>query len=164
MDRFSCRDPDATARAGKKLGECLTQEGGDRGFVLGLIGELGAGKTLFVQGIAAGLGVPNEVRVTSPTFTLINEYHGGKRSLFHADLYRIEHAAELRELGLDDLCRGIVVVAIEWCDRFPVLPRDHLLVTIEITGADERALTASASGMTSRFVADCWERALAFSD
>src|SRR6187397_786060 len=90
--------PEATQRAACALASHLAP-----GDAIGLVGDLGAGKTCFVQGLARGLGVPDSVRVTSPTFTLINEHRGGRLPLFHVDLYRIEREAELAHIGLDDL-------------------------------------------------------------
>lgn len=144
--------PDQTAALAASLATCLQP-----GDLVGMIGDLGAGKTLFVQGLAHGLAVPPSVRVTSPTFTLINEYHGGRLPVYHADLYRLVNEAELDELGLDELCRrGDGVVVVEWVDRFAVLPADHLLVEIEVRGASERGLRCSAHGPRSRALLDAW--------
>src|SRR5690348_17693831 len=105
---------------GERLGRALRA-----GDVVGLIGPLGAGKTTFVQGLARGAGVPPERHVASPTFALVNE-HPGRVSLVHADLYRINVAAELDELGLSDAFDR-AAVAIEWLDRFPEsTPADRL--------------------------------------
>lgn len=89
------------------------------GEVLALCGELGAGKTHFVKGLAAGLGVTTEA--TSPTFTLIHEYPGGRLPLFHFDLYRLEMEEELLRIGFDDYLDAGGVLAIEWADKFPAL-------------------------------------------
>lgn len=132
------------------------------GDTLGLVGNLGAGKTCFVQGLARGLGVPPSVRVTSPTFTIVNELRGGRVTLHHVDLYRIEHDAELDHIGLDDLWRaGAGIVAVEWCDRFPVLPVDHLQIQIEVVGEEERALVAEGTGPRGNELAAAWIDALA---
>jgi tRNA threonylcarbamoyladenosine biosynthesis protein TsaE len=134
--------PDQTRELGEALGRVARP-----GDLIALVGNLGAGKTLLVQALARGLGVPAEVAVVSPTFTLINEYDGGRTRLYHADLYRIEKEIELDELGLDEMCRrGDGVVVVEWADRFRVFPRDHLTVTIEVTGDDDRQLTVTAGG------------------
>lgn len=87
--------------------------------VLALTGELGAGKTCFVQGLAAGLGVPLDCYVRSPSFTLMNEYGGGRLPLYHFDFYRLNDAAELADLGLEEYFDGEGVTVIEWADRFP---------------------------------------------
>jgi tRNA threonylcarbamoyladenosine biosynthesis protein TsaE len=153
---YPCRSPDDTSRAGAALARCLRP-----GDLLGLIGDLGAGKTLLVQGLARGLAVPPDVRVTSPTFTLINEYHGGAMPLYHVDLYRIEREAELDELGLDEICRrGDGVVCVEWCDRYAVLGRDYLEIRIDISGASERRISAVGHGPRSRAVLADWAGAL----
>ena len=124
--------------------------------MIGLIGDLGAGKTCFVQGLARALGVPEAVRVTSPTFTIINQYRGGRLPLDHVDLYRIEQDRELHEIGLDDLFRAGGVVAVEWCDRFPVLPADHLEVRLAVTGDETRALDAVGRGARAVELAGAW--------
>lgn len=101
------------------------------GDVIALIGDLGAGKTVFVQGLARGLSVPHSVAVTSPTFTLVNEYPGGRHTLYHVDLYRLSSESELEDVGLDELYRQDAVVAVEWFDRFPAAaPAEYLEVRI----------------------------------
>lgn len=111
------------------------------GDVIGLVGDLGAGKTTFVQGLAAGLGAGP---ATSPTFTLVHIYEGGRLPLAHVDLYRLDREAELEDVGFDDLVRQDIVVAVEWWDKFPQ-PVDHLEVRIEPLG-DGRRVTAVAKG------------------
>ncbi len=124
---------------GNRLGACLRP-----GDVLALIGPLGSGKTTFTQGLATGLGVAPDRHVASPTFALVNE-HPGRVPLVHADFYRINEAAELRELGLDEAFEH-AAAAIEWADRFPgALPDDHLQITIK-TVAIGRELTLCATG------------------
>jgi tRNA threonylcarbamoyladenosine biosynthesis protein TsaE len=94
-----------------------------RGDVLALCGDLGAGKTHFVKGLAAGLGAGDVV--TSPTFTLIHEYIGGRLPLYHFDFYRLESEAEALRIGLDEYLDGDGVCAIEWAERFQaVLPEN----------------------------------------
>jgi tRNA threonylcarbamoyladenosine biosynthesis protein TsaE len=131
-------DAGATARAGAQLAAHV--QGGD---AIALVGELGAGKTTFVAGLAAALGAGG---AHSPTFSLVHEYRGGRLVVWHVDLYRIERAAELTELGLDDIVgdpRGIC--AIEWADRFDVLPADHLRIELRHDG-DARELVATGTG------------------
>ena len=122
-----------TQRLGERLGRALVP-----GDVVALVGELGAGKTAFVQGVARGLGITE--RVASPSFTIVNE-HEGRVPLFHVDLYRLEHEGELLHVGFDDyFARGGVVV-VEWAERFPeALPAERLDIRIEIAGADVRRL------------------------
>ena len=109
------------------------------GDVVLLSGNLGAGKTAFVRGLAAGLGIdPDEV--FSPTFTLVHEYRGGRLNLYHADLYRLEKTATgdlgLEEMGVDD-----GVLAIEWPDRLTHALPGAIPVTIEMTGETTRTIT-----------------------
>ena len=115
------------------------------GAVIGLQGELGAGKTCFVKGLAAGLGI-DEGEVSSPTFTLIAEHYRGRVPLYHVDLYRLEGPEQVWELGLDELCRDGVLV-VEWPERAPeVLPEEHLLVRFEVIDEDTRELRLEARG------------------
>lgn len=150
-------DAAATAAAGHALGALLGP-----GDAVALIGDLGAGKTSLVQAIAAGAGVPADVAVTSPTFTLVQEYAGGAVPLVHADLYRIERARELDEIGLDDRLRdGDAAVLVEWADRFAqVLPADHLRIELRHAG-DGRVLEARGGGPRSDALATAWAAALA---
>lgn len=123
------------------------------GDVVGLVGELGAGKTTFVQGVAQGL----EVRgyVASPTFTLVREYQGRLR-LYHVDLFRIE-PEELDVTGFDDLVEAGGVVVVEWADRAPHrLPRDCLWISIVGTGGEPRELQAHATGPESAVLLRTW--------
>jgi tRNA threonylcarbamoyladenosine biosynthesis protein TsaE len=101
------------------------------GDVLVLAGDLGAGKTTFVQGLAAGLGVPE--RIVSPTFILMKEYLGGRYPLMHLDVYRLGRIQEVIDLGYDDFLDPSAVVVVEWGDMVePLLPRDHLLVELKL--------------------------------
>lgn len=99
----------------RKLGQTLGA-GIREAIIIALSGDLGTGKTAFVQGLAKGLDVSENYYITSPTFTLINEYPG-RHPLFHVDLYRIEHASEIEEIGLDEIIQQDAVIAIEWADR-----------------------------------------------
>lgn len=108
------------------------------GAVLLLHGDLGAGKTAFVRGLAAGLGIdPDEV--SSPTFTIVQEYRGGRLPLFHADLYRLVNA-EVDDLGLDELGADEGVVAIEWAERLPRTPGGAVHVQMAHGGGDTRTI------------------------
>ncbi len=108
------------------------------GTVILLDGELGAGKTAFVRGLARGLGAPDD-DVSSPTFTLVQEYRGGRMPLLHADLYRIE-GGDVDDLGLDDL-GGEGVVAVEWGAKLRRQPPEAVRVLIEDLGGDRRRVT-----------------------
>jgi len=120
------------------IGRQLAQELG-AGSVLLLTGDLGAGKTAFVRGLAEGLGIP-PAEVSSPTFTLIQEYRGGRLTLHHIDLYRLK-PIEVDDLGLDDLAASGGVLAIEWPDRLPRPFPGARLVTLEHGGGDVRSIT-----------------------
>jgi tRNA threonylcarbamoyladenosine biosynthesis protein TsaE len=111
------------------------------GDVLLLLGDLGAGKTVFVKGVAEGLGIdPREV--TSPTFTLIQEYRGGRLPLYHVDLYRLR-SMEVDDLGLEELTASGGVTAIEWPDRLPRDIEDALTIRIEHGDGSCRTLQIS---------------------
>jgi tRNA threonylcarbamoyladenosine biosynthesis protein TsaE len=124
---------DQTSAAGERLGRRLRP-----GDVVLLYGELGAGKTAFVRGLARALGAPAG-EVSSPTFTLIQEYAGSRGTLYHVDLYRLE-PAEIADLGLDELMAGAGVVAIEWADRWPDRPENAIEVEIADAGEDRRRI------------------------
>jgi tRNA threonylcarbamoyladenosine biosynthesis protein TsaE len=121
-----------TSAAGERLAASLHP-----GDVVLLYGDLGAGKTAFVRGLARGLGAPAE-DVSSPTFTIVQEYHG-RATLYHVDLYRIE-PAEVDDLGLDELVCGDGIVAIEWAERWKGRPDDVTEVRIEYVGEDGRVV------------------------
>ena len=105
-----------------------------------LVGDLGAGKTHFVKGVVQGAGVP-EGNVTSPTFTLVHEYTGGRLPVFHFDFYRLESAAETLALGLDEFLDGDGLTVIEWADKFPeLLPPGTRWFRFEILERDERRI------------------------
>lgn len=111
------------------------------GDVLALTGELGAGKTRFVQGLAAGLGVPRSSYVRSPSFTLMNEYSGGRFELYHFDFYRLNEQGELEDLGLDEYFFGSGVTVIEWADRFKgALPAKTKWIEFKIIDENTREI------------------------
>ena len=122
----------ATIDLGASLARSL-----EPGAVVLLEGELGAGKTAFVRGLAIGLGAPED-EVSSPTFTLVQEYRG-RMPFLHADLYRVS-GAEADELGLDELGRD-GVVAIEWAAKLPRRPAGAVEVLLEDLGGDRRRIT-----------------------
>jgi tRNA threonylcarbamoyladenosine biosynthesis protein TsaE len=127
------KSEDETSAAGERLAESLSP-----GDVVLLYGELGAGKTAFVRGLAKGLGASSS-DVSSPTFTLIQEYRGARLKLHHVDLYRLQ-PAEVDDLGLDELIAGKDIVAIEWAERWRSRPHDAIEVRIEEAGPDRRAI------------------------
>jgi tRNA threonylcarbamoyladenosine biosynthesis protein TsaE len=108
------------------------------GAIVLLSGELGAGKTAFVRGLAEGLGI-DAAEVTSPTFTLVHEYRGGRLPLIHVDLYRLEQAS-LDEIGLDEDLAVRGVLAIEWPERLVRVPAGHVDVRIRDTGGETRVI------------------------
>ncbi len=116
-----------------------------------LSGPLGAGKTLFVQGVADGLGVREAVR--SPTFALVNEYHSGRLPLYHVDLYRLANSDEVATVGVEEyLERHDGVIAVEWPERAPGLwPEEALHVRLEpLSDAESRLITLQAAGAAHR--------------
>ena len=123
------------------MGEALAR-GMAPGQVVLLFGDLGAGKTAFVRGLARGLGGPPD-EVSSPTFTLIQEYRGGRATLYHVDLYRLE-PAEIADLGLDELTSGDAIVAIEWADRWSDRPTDVIEVRLAEAGENRRRIEIRA--------------------
>ena len=126
-----------SAEATRGLAEAIGRRVGP-GAVLALGGDLGAGKTCFIQGLAAGLGV--ETPVTSPTFVMIVE-HAGRLPLYHADLYRTESLAEIRALGLEELMGGDGVTAIEWAEKAEaLLPARTIHVRLRGAGDEPREI------------------------
>ena len=132
-----------TIEFGQRLGQHLT--GGD---ILALTGDLGTGKTVLTRGIALGLGIPMD-QVSSPTFTLIQEYTG-PISLIHVDFYRLERPSDISTLGLEEYFSPDTIVIIEWAERFPqILPSDHMAIRLE-HGETEDIRLLSVSGTGSR--------------
>jgi tRNA threonylcarbamoyladenosine biosynthesis protein TsaE len=135
VPRFHTSSEDETIELGEKLASTLPKQ-----CVVLLIGNLGAGKTTLVKGIAKGLGAALPDEVTSPTFTLIHEYGP---SVYHIDLYRLDTPREVLSLGLDELFDREAVVLIEWGERFPdLMPPDRIEIRIEANG-DEREILLS---------------------
>lgn len=133
-----------TFRLGAFLGKHVTN-----GSVIALTGELGSGKTCLAQGIAKGLGVPQDLYVTSPTYTIVNEYPG-RLHLFHVDLYRIENIAELAEIGLDEIMERGDVTVIEWAEKMiEILPKERLSISLSIVDDHTRELHIRASGQNA---------------
>jgi len=114
--------------------------------VLALTGDLGSGKTQFVKGLAAGLDCKTDV--TSPTFTLIHEYRGGRLPVYHFDFFRLQDRQAAARLGLDDYFFGDGVSAIEWADRFPeLIPDQAMWISFEMKSENERAITVRSGAI-----------------
>lgn len=144
-----------TAALGMRLAALLRP-----GDVVSLAGDLGAGKTCLVGGVAAGLGVMG--RVTSPTFNILLVHRGGRLVLNHIDLYRIEREDQLEDIALWETLEGDGASFVEWGDRFAgALPADRLDVTISITGDEERSLQLVSTGQRSEELAGAWAAAAA---
>ena len=127
-----------TIALGQRLG--LGLKDGD---VIALVGELGSGKTWFAKGIGLGLGVSPDTVITSPSFSLVNEYDGRYR-FFHIDGYRLEGISQFLSAGLDEYLHMEGVVAMEWADRWPeILPDRHVWVEINIEDEQKRKITLS---------------------
>ena len=136
---LTSRSPAETRRIGVSLGRHV--EAGD---VLLLSGDLGAGKTCLTQGIAMGLGIEGYVR--SPTFVLIS-IHNGLLPLYHIDIYRLDHVAEVLDLGLEEYLAGDGVSVIEWADKaLEAFPQPFLLVTLDFEGEKERIIRLEPRG------------------
>jgi tRNA threonylcarbamoyladenosine biosynthesis protein TsaE len=135
------RSPDETRQLGKKIGTLVNQP-----VLIALIGELGSGKTVFVQGLAEGLEVPAEYYITSPTFTLINEYPG-RLKLFHVDLYRLNGISDFEDIGLDEILEDQAVIAVEWADKMAdALSGDCLSLNFEIIDDEVRKINLIGYG------------------
>jgi len=135
MATFISHSPAETESLGESFGSAAKH-----GLVIALSGELGAGKTQLVKGLARGLGIT--VRVHSPTFTLVNEYGGGRLRLFHLDLYRLESSAQILSAGLEEFLQPEGVAVVEWAERwFGKHPTSNLLkVKIEVVSETERKI------------------------
>jgi tRNA threonylcarbamoyladenosine biosynthesis protein TsaE len=127
-------NPEETRLIGSELAAEITP-----GTVLNLVGDLGSGKTEFVKGLAVGLEIQGEV--TSPTFTILHEYRGGRVTLFHMDFYRLNKEWELDEIGFDEYLRAGGICAIEWGEKFAHrLPPDAVKVYFSFSGHDQREI------------------------
>jgi len=132
---FISNSPAETEAIGRQFAGHL-----QRGSVLALKGDLGSGKTSFVKGFVAGLG--SSADVTSPTFTIVHEYRGGRVPVYHFDFFRIESQQSAERLGLDDYFFGDGVSVIEWADRFPeFIPEQGRWILFEIKSENIRAIT-----------------------
>jgi tRNA threonylcarbamoyladenosine biosynthesis protein TsaE len=129
-----------TSAFGRLLGEKT-----ERPLTILLQGELGAGKSVIARALARGLGIAEDVPITSPTFTLMNHYPA-RIDLYHFDLYRLVDAEELIEIGFDDFAHSDGVALVEWPERLQDREFDHLLLRIERLSADSRRIEVSAFG------------------
>jgi tRNA threonylcarbamoyladenosine biosynthesis protein TsaE len=126
--------PAETAAAGARFAD-----GAKVGDVFALTGDLGAGKTQFVKGFVAQMG--SDVDVTSPTFTLIHEYSGGRLPVYHFDFYRLDSAGAVARIGLDEYVNGDGVCIIEWADRFAdLLPAESIWISLAVKSETEREI------------------------
>ncbi|MFB3925746.1 MAG: tRNA (adenosine(37)-N6)-threonylcarbamoyltransferase complex ATPase subunit type 1 TsaE [Syntrophales bacterium] len=130
--------PEETLRIGRIVGENL--KGGD---IVALIGELGSGKTCLTQGIARGAGVSERYQITSPTFTLVNEYPG-RIPFVHLDIYRLSGSRDLVEMGYEDYFYGGSVVVIEWAEKIgDLLPGETIYINLEYLDENRRKILIS---------------------
>jgi tRNA threonylcarbamoyladenosine biosynthesis protein TsaE len=132
---FISNSPAETEAIARRLAQDLVT-----GSVLALKGELGSGKTLFTQGIVAGL--ESDAAVTSPTFTIVHEYQGGRLPVYHFDFFRLENRESAARLGLDDYFFGDGVSVIEWADRFPeLIPEQARWIFFDVKSERQRIIT-----------------------
>jgi len=132
---FISNSPAETEAFARRLAEDLIV-----GSVLALTGDLGSGKTLFAQGLVAGL--ESDAAVTSPTFTIVHEYQGGRLPVYHFDFFRLENRESALRLGLEDYFFSDGVSVIEWADRFPeLIPKEARWISFEIKSERQRIIT-----------------------
>jgi tRNA threonylcarbamoyladenosine biosynthesis protein TsaE len=147
---FESDSPETTSALGQALGRLLGS-----GHFVGLIGDLGAGKTHLVRGVAEGAGVARS-EVASPTFAIVYPYRG-RVPLYHADLYRLADYDELYATGFLDLMGGEGAMLVEWLDRVPeAAPREYLRVTLRPTADEARELVAEAFGERPAALLAAW--------
>ena len=135
---FITHSPEETEALGERLAKILTP-----GTILAYRGDLGAGKTAFTRGLARGLGCTEQV--TSPTYTIVNEYLGGRLPLFHFDMYRLRSSDDLFDIGWDDYLERNGICAVEWSENVADAMEDPVTVTIEKTGENSRRITVERS-------------------
>ena len=132
--QFITHSPEETEKVGAALGAILSA-----GTILAYTGDLGAGKTAFTRGLAKGLGCTD--MVTSPTYTIVNEYVSGRLPLFHFDMYRLRSSEDLFDIGWDDYLERGGVCAVEWSENVADAMEDAITVRIEKLGGDDRRIT-----------------------
>jgi tRNA threonylcarbamoyladenosine biosynthesis protein TsaE len=142
VSRVTTHSEAETAAVGRALAATLVPD-----TVVLLVGDLGAGKTAFVRGLAEGLGA-NPEEVSSPTFTLVQHYRGGRLPLVHVDLYRLDDPREVADLGLDEL-RTDGVLAVEWAEKLTGSPPDAIHVRIEQGDDETRSIQIGSSALPS---------------
>ncbi len=141
MVRVETNSPGETKSLGKKIGPNLKS-----GDIIALIGELGAGKTCLVQGLALGLGVSPKDYVASPSFVLAKEYRG-RLPVYHIDLFRTKNTEELESLGYEEYLYGEGVSIIEWAERAgKLMPPEYLRIELDILGSQRRRISLKAFG------------------
>ena len=143
---FHTGSDEATIDLGRRIASMLPR----RAVVL-LIGNLGAGKTTLAKGIVSGLGAAQADEVSSPTFTLIHEYGSAaaKNAVYHIDLYRLDRAADVATLGLDEIFDREALVLIEWGERFPgLIPANHIRINLDAEAADPNIRTLRVTGIS----------------
>jgi tRNA threonylcarbamoyladenosine biosynthesis protein TsaE len=138
--QYRTQSEEETRNMGERVGSCLLP-----GQMVALTGDLGSGKTCFTKGLAQGLGISDQYEITSPTFTLINEYPG-PIPLCHADVYRLDNSRDMADTGFEDFFHGRAVVVIEWAERIQdILPKDTLFITFEYVDDTTRTMTFSGT-------------------
>lgn len=147
-----CKSPDETRCLGEAIGRALTA-----GTIVALNGDLGTGKTTLTQGIARGLDVPETFAVTSPTFTLVNEYPG-RLTLYHVDLYRLGGAADLEALGYEEFFFADGVTVVEWSEKIAeVLDEGCIFIDLRYIDAERRSIGIRAPASLVHRVDDIWK-------
>jgi tRNA threonylcarbamoyladenosine biosynthesis protein TsaE len=147
------RCPEDTLLLGRIIGENLA-----RGDVIALVGELGTGKTTITQGIARGLGVPEKYYITSPTFTLINEYPG-EITLYHLDVYRLTGPDDLSDIGYEEYFFGDGVTVIEWAEKIEdILPDDVISIGLSYREGNEREIEISGTSQWMSYIEEKFKK------
>ncbi len=141
---FITNSPEETEKIGQALAQRLTP-----GTVIAYEGDLGAGKTAFTRGLARGLGCTDTV--TSPTYTIVNEYLSGKMPLFHFDMYRLRSSDDLFDIGWEDYLERNGICAVEWSENVADALENPVQVAIEKTGVDSRKITVTGGDSLADF-------------
>ena len=141
---FITTSPEETEKIGAALGSVLSA-----GTVVAYLGDLGAGKTAFTRGLARGLGYRDPV--TSPTYTIVNEYLGGRLPLFHFDMYRLHSSDDLFDIGWEDYLDRGGICAVEWSENVADAMEDAVTVNIEKTGENQRRITIEGGECLASF-------------